>query len=67
MFVEAIRAGSTAVNVIGLGTLAIGIVPLTIAWRRRSPYFDRSRRDLDTEVVTVEATDVGLPLAVDGS
>lgn len=67
MFVEAIRAGSTAVNVIGLGTLAIGIVPLTIAWRRRSPYFDRARRDLDTEVGTVEATDVGLPLAVDGS
>jgi hypothetical protein len=40
---ESIRSNSAAVNGIGLGALALGIIPLTIAWRRRSPYFQRSR------------------------
>jgi amino acid transporter len=47
VFGESIRSNSAAVNGIGLGALAIGIIPLTIAWRRRSPYFQRSRGDVD--------------------
>jgi amino acid transporter len=47
MFVEAIRENSTEVNVIGLGAMALGLIPLTIAWVRRSPYFIRPRPDLD--------------------
>jgi amino acid transporter len=47
VFGESIHSNSAAVNGIGLGALAIGIVPLTIAWRRRSPYFQRSRAAAD--------------------
>ncbi len=45
VFGESIRGNTAAVNGIGLGALAIGIIPLTIAWRRRSPYFRRSGPD----------------------
>jgi hypothetical protein len=47
VFGESIRSNSAAVNGIGLGALAIGIIPLTIAWRRRSPYFQRTRAATD--------------------
>ena len=43
VFGESIRSNTAAVNGIGLGALALGIIPLAIAWRRRSPYFQRSR------------------------
>jgi amino acid transporter len=45
MFVEAIRENDPAVNYIGLGTLAVGIIPLAIAWLRGSPYFKRSAEE----------------------
>ncbi|HEX3784833.1 MAG TPA: APC family permease [Pseudonocardiaceae bacterium] len=56
---ESIRSNTAAVNGIGLGALAIGIIPLTIAWRRRSPYFRRSR-------TTEELPPTEPALAVDG-
>jgi amino acid transporter len=59
VFGESIHSNTAAVNGIGLGALAIGIIPLTIAWRRRSPYFERSR-----DVVDVSGADA--KLAVDG-
>ncbi|HEY4022647.1 MAG TPA: APC family permease [Pseudonocardiaceae bacterium] len=59
VFGESIRSNSAAVNGIGLGALAVGIIPLTIAWRRRSPYFQRSRA-----VADLGAADAAL--AVDG-
>jgi amino acid transporter len=55
---ESIRSNSAAVNGIGLGALAVGIIPLIIAWRRRSPYFQRSR--VPADLATAEAS-----LAVD--
>ncbi len=59
VFGESIHSNTGAVNGIGLGALALGIIPLAIAWRRRSPYFQRSRDDVD-----LSATDAGL--VVDG-
>jgi len=59
VFGESIHSNTAAVNGIGLGALAIGIIPLTIAWRRRSPYFQRSRPA--EELPPAEAA-----LAVDG-
>ena len=53
VFGESIRSNTAAVNGIGLGALALGIIPLTIAWRRRSPYFQRSRPT--PEVTAAEA------------
>jgi amino acid transporter len=47
VFGESIHSNTAAVNGIGLGALAIGIIPLAIAWRRRSPYFQRSRGSVD--------------------
>ncbi|HJP78681.1 MAG TPA: APC family permease [Pseudonocardiaceae bacterium] len=43
VFGESIHSNTAAVNGIGLGALALGIVPLAIAWRRRAPYFQRAR------------------------
>ncbi|HEX5402956.1 MAG TPA: amino acid permease, partial [Pseudonocardiaceae bacterium] len=46
MFVEAIRENDPTVNYIGLGAMALGLIPLTIAWVRGSPYFKQSRDDV---------------------
>ncbi|HEY3747615.1 MAG TPA: APC family permease [Pseudonocardiaceae bacterium] len=57
MFVEAIRENDAAVNYIGLGAMAIGIIPLTIAWVRKSPYFSQSRDDVAPELEGALAVD----------
>ncbi len=56
---ESIHSNTAAVNGIGLGALAIGVVPLAIAWRRGSPYFARSRDAVDLSSADAE-------LAVEG-
>lgn len=48
VLVESLATNTALVNVIGLGTLVIGVVPMAIAWRRRSPYFARGT-GIDTE------------------
>ena len=55
MFVEAIGANSAVVNVIGLGLLAVGIVPMTLAWRSGSAYFARAAVGADTVEAAVPA------------
>lgn len=54
MFVEAIGSNPPVVNTIGLGLLAVGVVPMVIAWRRGSAYFDRG-------VVAAETAAAALP------
>jgi amino acid transporter len=51
MFVQAIGSNSAVVNGIGLGLLAVGIVPMLMAWRKGSAYFSRAA----VEANTVEA------------
>ncbi|WP_116102637.1 APC family permease [Amycolatopsis thermalba] len=41
IFIQAVLTNDAEVNAIGLGALALGLVPMTIAWVRRSPYFTR--------------------------
>jgi amino acid transporter len=55
MFVEAIRQNTMAVNVIGLGALALGVIPLAIAWVRGSPYFTRSAQAAPADAVLADA------------
>jgi amino acid transporter len=53
MFVEAIGSNTAVVNGIGLGLLAVGIVPMLIAWRKGSAYFDRTVVPVDTVAAAV--------------
>jgi amino acid transporter len=53
MFVEAIGSNSAVVNGIGLGLLALGIVPMAIAWRKGSAYFGRTTVPADTVAAAV--------------
>jgi hypothetical protein len=53
MFVEAIGSNSAVVNGIGLGLLAVGVVPMAIAWRRGSAYFGRATVPVDTVAAAV--------------
>jgi len=48
VLVESLATNTALVNAIGLGTLALGVIPMAIAWRRRSPYF-RRRANIGTE------------------
>jgi len=47
VLVESLATNTALVNIIGLGTLALGVIPMAIAWRR-SPYF-RQGTSFDTE------------------
>ncbi|MGI8578350.1 MAG: APC family permease [Nocardioidaceae bacterium] len=46
IFIESIPTLGKTVDIIGLGTLAVGLIPMTIYWIKGSPYF--VRRPLDT-------------------
>jgi len=53
MFVEAIGSNDAVVNGIGLGLLAVGVVPMVIAWRKGSAYFSRAVAGADTVTAAV--------------
>jgi amino acid transporter len=47
IFIESIPSLGRTVDLIGLGTLAIGLIPMAIYWAKGAPYF--SRRPLELE------------------
>ncbi|HEX4703876.1 MAG TPA: APC family permease [Pseudonocardiaceae bacterium] len=57
MFVAAIMQNPMAVNLIGLGAMALGLIPMVIAWLRGSPYFRRAGTDMDDADVALVAVD----------
>jgi amino acid transporter len=46
LFVESIPSLGATVDLIGLGTLAAGLIPMSIYWAKGSPYFERRPLDL---------------------
>lgn len=63
MFVEAVMTNSAAVNGIGLGALAVGLIPLLLAWRRGVPYF---RQRFDETCADANVPEASYPLVVEG-
>ena len=49
VFVVSIPSLSTIVLVIGLGTLALGIVPILVFWKKGHRYFNRRPLELPDE------------------
>ena len=43
MFGESIPNLSPTADAVGLGALALGLIPMAYYWARRNPYFDRVR------------------------
>lgn len=50
VFIASIPASTTVVLVIGIGSLAIGIVPVVVYWRKGAGYFRRRPLELPTEL-----------------
>jgi amino acid transporter len=62
IFVESIPSLGLTVDLIGLGTLFAGVIPMAIYWHAGSPYFTRRPIDLTEDEVV---TDVELPAPPD--
>ena len=50
IFVESIPSLGRTVDLIGLGTLAIGLIPMAIYWAKGSPYFTRRPLELEEDM-----------------
>lgn len=57
IFAESIPSLGLTVNLIGLGTLAVGIIPMAYYWSRKAPYF--IRRPLDTSATDAPVAEGG--------
>ena len=61
IFVESIPSLGLTVDLIGLGALAVGIIPMAIYWARGSSYFVRRPLDLGDHTQTISYDDPSTP------